>query len=58
MYPDGLETVSRRFAISKRNDWMIQHSGYAVCYVHKSTGGAAKFRDKAEKKGLRVIDVI
>ena len=58
LYPDGLETVPRRFAISKRNDWMIQHSGYAVCYVHKITGGAAKFRDKAEKKGLRVIDVI
>ena len=58
LYPDGLETVPRRFAISKRNDWMIQHSGYAVCYVHKITGGAAKFREKAEKKGLRVIDVL
>ena len=57
LYPDGLETVPRRFAISKRNDWMIQHSGYAVCYVHKITGGAAKFREKAEKKGLKVIDV-
>ena len=57
LYPDGLETVPRRFAISKRNDWMIQHSGYAVCYVHKITGGAAKFREKAEKKSLKVIDV-
>ena len=36
---------------------MIQHSDYAVCYVHKITGGAAKFREKAEKKGLKVIDV-
>ena len=58
LYPDGLETVPRRFAISKRNDWMIQHSGYAVCYVHKITGGAAKFREKAEKKGLKVVDVL
>ena len=58
LYPDGLETVPRRFAISKRNDWMIQHSGYAVCYVHKITGGAAKFREKAEKKGLQIIDVL
>ena len=57
LYPDGLETVPRRFAISKRNDWMIQHSGYAVCYVHKITGGAAKFREKAEKKGLRIINI-
>ena len=57
LYPDGLETVQRRFTISKRNDWMIQHSDYAVCYVHKITGGAAKFREKAERKGLKVIDV-
>ena len=57
IYPEGLETVPRRFAISKRNDWMKQQSDYAVCYVHKITGGAAKFREKAEKKGLKVIDV-
>ena len=57
IYPEGLETVPIRFAISKRNDWMIQQSDYAVCYVHKITGGAAKFREKAEKNGLRVVDV-
>ena len=58
LFPDGLETVPKRFAISKRNEWMIQQSDYAVCYVHKITGGAAKFRDKAEKKGLQIIDVL
>jgi len=58
LFPDGLESVPKRFAISKRNDWMIQQSDFAVCYVHKITGGAAKFRDKAEKKGLRIIDLL
>ena len=58
LFPDGLENTPKKFAISKRNDWMIQHSDYAVCYVYKITGGAAKFREKAEKKGLRVIDVL
>ena len=58
LFPDGLETVPKRFAISKRNDWMIQQSDYAVCYVHKITGGAAKFREKAEEKGLQIIDVL
>ncbi len=57
LFPDGMETVPKRFAISKRNDWMIQQSGFAVCYVHKITGGAAKFKEKAEKKGLQIIDV-
>ena len=58
LFPDGMESAPRRFAISKRNDWMIQHSDYAVCYVHKITGGAAKFRDKAEKRRLQIIDVL
>ena len=58
LFPDGLESVPKRFAISIRNDWMIQHSDYAVCYVHKITGGAAKFREKAEKKGLQIVDVL
>ena len=58
LFPDGLESVPKKYAISKRNDWMIHQSGFAVCYVHKITGGAAKFRDKAEKKGINVIDVM
>ena len=57
LFPDGMESVSKKFAISKRNDWMIQQSGVVVCYVYKVTGGAAKFREKAGKKGIRVIDV-
>ena len=58
LFPDGMESVPKKFAISKRNDWMIQQSDFAVCYVHKITGGAAKFREKAGNKGLRVIDVL
>ena len=57
LFPDGLETVPKRFAISKRNDWMIQQSGFAICYVHKITGGAVKFREKAEKRKLQIIDL-
>ena len=55
LFPDGLESVPKKFAISKRNDWMIRQSGVVVRYVHKITGGAAKFKEKAEKKGLKII---
>ena len=58
LFPDGMESVPKKFAISKRNDWMIQQSGVVVCYVYKITGGAAKFREKAEKKELRIIEVL
>ena len=57
LFPDGLENVPKKYAISKRNDWMIQQSSYAVCYVHKITGGAAKFKEKAENKRLKIICV-
>ena len=57
LFPDGMESVSKKFAISKRNDWMIQQSGFVVCYVHKITGGAAKFREKCVRKKLKVIDI-
>ena len=58
LFPDGLESVPKKYAISKRNDWMIWQSGVAVCYVHKITGSAAKFRKKAEKKELMIIEVL
>jgi len=57
LFPDGMESVPKKYAISKRNDWMIQQSGFAVCYVYKITGGAAKFRENADKNKLKVIDV-
>ena len=56
LFPDGMENVPKKFAISKRNDWMIQQSDFAVCYVYKVTGGATKLKEKAEKKGLQIID--
>ena len=58
LFPDGMESVPKKFAISKRNDWMMRQSGFAICYVYKVTGGATKFREKSEKKGLRIIDVL
>ena len=45
--PDGIETVHPRFAISWRNNWMLNHSDYVVTYIIHSWGGAAKFARKA-----------
>ena len=58
LFPDGMETVPKRFAINNRNEWMIRQSGFAGCYVYKGTGGAAKFREKAKRKGSIIIDLI
>lgn len=49
--------VPRRFAIDKRNRWMIDHSDFVITYVSRSFGGAAKFKEIAEKKNRVVINI-
>ena len=55
--PEGIETVPKRFAISWRNKWMIQQSDVIVTYVTHSFGGAAQFKEMAEKQGKTVIEL-
>ncbi len=57
IYPDGLETVPRRFAISHRNRWMLQQSDYVVGYITHSWGGAAQFFAQAKRQGKQVINL-
>ena len=57
IYPEGLETTPKRFAISKRNRWLIDHSDTVIAYVKYSTGGAVQWKELAEKKGKRVINL-
>ncbi len=58
IYPEGLETVPKRFAISYRNKWMIQQAAIVVTYVIHNFGGAAQFKEMAKKKNKVVIDLI
>ncbi len=57
VYPEVLANVPKRFAISKRNEWMITQSDFVISYVTHSTGGAAKFTDSAKKKGKTVFNI-
>ena len=57
LFPDGLENVPRRFAVDRRNRWMIQHADCVVTYVTRIVGGAAKYKQLAEKKGKVVIEL-
>lgn len=57
IYPEGIETVPKRFAIDWRNKWMLQQADYVVTYITHSWGGAAKFAAKAIKSGKNVINL-
>ncbi len=55
-YPP-LENVPKRFAISRRNKWMIEQASVVIAYVYHNWGGAAKTLDYATKKGLQIINL-
>ena len=53
-YPP-LETVPKRFAITKRNEWMVQAADVVVAYVLHGWGGAAATLEYAKRKKKRII---
>lgn len=57
LLPDGIEKVPKRFAISWRNKWMVEHADYVVTYVTRLFGGAAQFSALAKSKGKIIYDI-
>lgn len=44
-----------KFAITRRNRWMIDHADVCVCYIDHTWGGAYKSAVAAKRHGLRMI---
>ena len=57
IFPEEMEKALPRFAIFKRNEWMIQNSDTVIAYVRYSSSNAFKWMQRAEKKGLKVINL-
>lgn len=55
-YPP-LENTPKRFAILKRNEYMVNRSDIVIAYVSHSWGGAAKTFDYALKKKKKMINL-
>lgn len=53
--PDGIEIGPTKFAIDRRNRWLIKNSDYIITCVRGSIGGAAKYKEIAERKGKTII---
>lgn len=54
VYPP-LESVPKRFAISRRNEWMVCESDVVVAYVIRGFGGASTTLDYARRKKKTII---
>ena len=57
IYPDGLEFVPQRFAISHRNRWMAQRCDLVICYVERSYGGAYEACRQAQRRGVPILNL-
>ena len=56
-YPEGVEIGPAKFAIERRNRYLISSSGICLCYINHTFGGAYKFARMAKNCGLRVINL-
>ena len=57
MLPEGIESVHPHYAISWRNNWMLQQSDHVVTYITHSWGGAAQCTQKAKRHKKEVINI-
>ena len=55
--PDELFGVHFKSAITKRNEWLVDHSDVLIAYVNKEGGGASKCLSYAEKQGKRIKNI-
>ena len=52
-----IENVPRKFAILKRNEWMVDSADLVIAYVKYSWGGAAKTLEYAKRKKVPIINI-
>ena len=56
IYPP-LESVPRKYAIIRRNEWMVDSADIVIAYVKYSWGGAARTLEYARRKKKNIIQI-
>lgn len=57
IYPEGLEIGPQRFAIERRNRYLIDNSTHCIVFISHTWGGAYKFAKLAKGKGLTITNL-
>ncbi len=57
IFPEELDSVPPRFAISKRNEWLIKNSDFTIVYLRNTVTNTYKWVEKSKRKGLKVINL-
>jgi len=56
IYPE-LENVPLKFAVSRRNEWMVENADVVVAFIERAFGGAYKTLSYAKKIKREVINI-
>ncbi|MBO5906990.1 MAG: DUF1273 family protein [Clostridia bacterium] len=56
IYPP-IENTPPRFAISKRNEWMVTNTDLVIAFVNQSHGGAYKSLQLAKRRKKKIINI-
>ena len=57
-YPPNMEKVPRRFAISKANRYMVDHTDYLIAYAWHPASNARNLVEYAQKKNMICISIV
>lgn len=57
IYPEGMEQGLKKFAIERRNQWMLSAADSCICYINHSWGGAYKFVKQANARGVLILNL-
>lgn len=57
LFPEGFEKYHFKKAIPMKNNFLVDNSEYAVCYITHDWGGATKTFQRAKKKNLKIINL-
>ncbi len=56
IYPP-IENVPPKFAISKRNEWMMTNADLVIAYVNRNYGGAYNSLQIAKRRNKKIINI-
>ena len=57
LLPEEVAAVPPRYAIDRRNKWMLKHADFVVTYIAHDWGGAAQYMKYAVKQKKCVINL-
>ena len=57
VFPEQLDKVPPKFAVSRRNAWLIKNSSFIIAYSKRAFSNTAATLEKALRQGIEVINI-